>query len=232
MPEVCGALNNSKIRQRQMKAVAICKALMDQYGRRIHHNRLPPVDQIIITVLAQNTTDVTAERAFQQLKSDFADWSEVMNASPERIAQSISHCGLHNIKAKRIKAILTEIHSRTGGFDLSLLRDMDIDDAKRWLTSMHGIGPKTAAIVLLFSFGLPVIPVDTHVFRITKRLGLIPENTTRERAHILLGCIVQGECVYSFNYNLVQHGRKVCRAIAPHCTSCILSEYCEYYHSH
>ncbi len=229
---MCKALNDDELKQKQRKALAICRAIMNEYGTRIHHNRLPPVDQLVITVLAQNTTDITAERAFQQLKSDFTDWSEVMNASHERIAESISHCGLHNLKAKRIKAILTEIHSRTGGFDLSLLKDMDIEDAKAWLTSLHGVGPKTAAIVLLFSFGLPVIPVDTHVFRITKRLGLIPENTTRERAHILLDQIVTDECMYSFNYNLVQHGRKVCRALKPHCFSCILSNYCEHYQSH
>lgn len=214
---------------KQKKAAKICKLLIREHGDIIHERRLPPIDELILTILSQHTSDITADRAFSQLKESFPSWIEVMSTSETKIASAISSCGLYNLKAKRIKATLSEIHERVGALDLTLLEDMEIEEAKKWLTSLHGVGPKTAAIVLLFSFGRPVLPVDTHVWRVTKRLGLISEKTSRERAHILLMEIIPHSCVFSLNHNLVRHGRTVCRSQHPLCNECLLKDDCEYY---
>ncbi len=222
-------LTIDNLEEKRTKAKAICRLLMDEYGTRVHPMRLSPLDQLIITVLAQHTSDVSAERAYRRLKSDYPDWLAVMRSPVSDIIESIRESGLYNMKAKRIKSILTEIYNRVGSLDLSFLQHMEITDAKQWLTSLHGVGPKTASIVLLFSFNMPVIPVDTHVWRVTKRLGLISTKTSREKAHDILPQIITGDCVYSLNYNLVQHGRKVCRARNPQCAACVLIKYCDYY---
>ncbi len=214
------------------KATSVCRVLIRMYGDIIHENPLPPIDELVLTILSQHTSDINAGRAFRQLKEDIPNWYDVMNASEAEIARSISSCGLFRLKAKRIKATLSEINRRVGELDLSLLENMDLDDAKEWLTSLHGVGPKTAAIVLLFSFGRPVLPVDTHVWRVSKRLGLIPESTSREKAHRLLETIIPSDCVFSLNHNLVRHGREVCRARGPLCSKCFLQRVCDYFLRH
>jgi endonuclease-3 len=211
------------------KAVVICDILIEHYGDIIHPNKLPPIDELVLTILSQNTTDVNSNRAFENLKKRYPTWEDVLNAPQESIADAIKSSGIFNIKAQRIKATLEEINQRVGKLDLSLIEDMELEEAKRWLTSLHGVGPKTAAIVLLFSFGRPALPVDTHVWRVTKRLGLIDESISREKAHILLEDIVPQNCVYSLNSNLVRHGRAICRAQKPLCSECILSKRCDYY---
>jgi endonuclease-3 len=138
---------------------------------------------------------------------------------------------MYNLKAKRIQTALREINERVGKLDLSLLETMELEDAKKWLTSLHGVGPKTAAIVLLFSFERPVLPVDTHVWRVTKRLGFIGEKVSREKAHVLLEQIMPRSCIPSLNNNLVRHGREVCKAQNPKCEDCFLSGHCLYYDS-
>ena len=219
-------MTSKKIRN---KAVKICDILIKHYGDIIHPTKLPPIDELILTILSQNTTDVNSQRAFENLKKIYPTWEQVLAAPQEGIADAIRSSGVFNIKAQRIKATLAEIKQRVGELDLSLLNDMELEAAKEWLTSLHGVGPKTAAIVLLFSFGRPVLPVDTHVWRVTKRVGLIPRTTTREKAHILLGDVVPKHCIYSLNYNLVRHGRKICRAQRPQCDKCILSKSCDYF---
>lgn len=219
-------MTSKKIRN---KAARICDILIDHYGDIIHPKKLPPIDELVLTILSQNTTDVNSQRAFEKLKTKYPTWEKVLEAPEEGIADAIRSSGVFNIKAQRIKATLLEIKQRVGKLDLSLLEDMQLEEAKQWLTSLHGVGPKTAAIVLLFSFGRPALPVDTHVWRVTKRLGLIDEGTSREKAHILLEDIVPQDCIYSLNYNLVRHGRKICRAQNPLCSECILSKRCDYF---
>jgi endonuclease-3 len=211
------------------KASKICDILIEHYGDTIHPKQLHPIDELVLTILSQNTTDVNSQRAFEKLKKLFPTWEQVLDAPQESIADAIRSSGVFNIKAQRIKATLTEIKQRVGKLDLSLLKDMELEKAKQWLTSLHGVGPKTAAIVLLFSFGRPALPVDTHVWRVTKRVGLIPQGTSREKAHILLEKTVPETCIYSLNYNLVRHGRKVCKAQKPHCNECILTKSCDYF---
>ncbi len=182
-------------------------------------------------ILSQNTNDINMDRAYENLTAKYNTWEEVLHAPEGELGEVIRTSGFFRIKAKRIKATLSEIRKRVGRLDLELLRDMEVNAAMEWLTSLHGIGPKTAAIVLLFSFGKPTLPVDTHVWRVTKRLGLIPEKASRVKAQKLLQELVPKPCLFSMNHNLVKHGREVCKAINPRCEECFLCGHCNYYKS-
>ena len=211
------------------KAKAVCKILINKYGKEVSERKLPPIDELVMTILSQHTNDINMFRAFESLKATYSTWEEVLAAPQGELAVSIRSSGMYNLKAKRIQATLREIHERVGKLDLSLIEKMEISEAKEWLTSLHGVGPKTAAIVLLFSFGLPVLPVDTHVWRVTKRLGIIDMKVSREKAHDLLEQILPSDCIPSLNKNLVQHGREICRAQNPKCNDCFLNDICEFY---
>ena len=212
-------------------AKQICNVLIRYYGKAVSARKLAPLDELVMTILSQHTNDTNMFRAYEALKERFPTWEEVLNASQDEVALFIKSSGMYNLKAKRIQATLREINERVGRLDLSLLETMEVDKAKKWLTSLHGVGPKTAAIVLLFSFERPVLPVDTHVWRVTKRLGLIDEKVTREKAHVLLEEIMPQSCIPSLNKNLVRHGREVCKALNPNCDECFLSHLCKYYKS-
>ncbi|MHA1934273.1 MAG: endonuclease III domain-containing protein [Candidatus Thorarchaeota archaeon] len=211
------------------KVAKVCKLLVKHYGETVVERKLPPIDELVLTILSQNTNDVNMYRAFESLKAKYKTWDEVLVTPEEELSKVIYSSGFFRIKAKRIQATLKEIKERTGDLDLSLLENMSKADATNWLTSLYGVGPKTAAIVLLFCFGVPTLPVDTHVWRVSKRLGLVPMKTSRERAQILLEEIVPKSCVYSLNHNLVKHGREICKAQKPRCTDCFLNKDCNYY---
>ena len=213
----------------RLKARKICDILIRYYGKEVSARKLAPLDELVMTILSQHTNDVNMFRAYESLKERFATWEEVMEAPQEEVALFIKSSGMYNLKAKRIQTALREIQERVGRLDLSHLETMDLDKAKKWLTSLHGVGPKTASIVLLFSFQRPVLPVDTHVWRVTKRLGLIGEKVSREKAHKLLEEIMPTSCIPSLNKNLVRHGREVCKSQNPKCDECFLSGLCQYY---
>ena len=213
------------------KATKVCNILIREYGEEVSERKLPPIDELVMTILSQHTNDVNMYRAFESLKSKYSTWDEVLETPQNELATAIYSSGMYNLKAKRIQATLREIKDRVGKLDLSLLEEMEIAEAKEWLISLHGVGPKTAAIVLLFSLGLPVLPVDTHVWRVTKRLGIIEIKVSREKAHDLLEQIIPPDCIPSLNKNLVRHGREVCRAQNPKCSKCILNGLCLYYSS-
>jgi endonuclease-3 len=213
----------------RLKAQKVCNVLIHYYGGDISSRKLPPLDELVMTILSQHTNDVNMLRAYESLKERYPTWEEVLAAPREELAMFIRSSGMYNLKAKRIQTALSEIKERVGRLDISHLKTMELAEAKDWLTSLHGVGPKTAAIVLLFSFGRPVLPVDTHVWRVTKRLGLIGEKVSREKAHVLLEQIVPSSCIPSLNKNLVQHGREICRAQSPKCDECFLSHLCDYY---
>jgi len=156
----------------------------------------------------------------------FADWESMRQAEPERIAESIQVGGLARVKAPRIKSILEAIHGELGGYDLGFLADLPLDAAKTWLLGLPGVGPKTAACVLCFALGRPALPVDTHVYRVARRLALITPGTTPEEAHSDLEQRLPPELVYSFHMNLIDHGRQVCHARRPRCSGCVLSPRC------
>lgn len=187
-----------------------------------------PLDELIGTILSQSTTNVNSHRAFESLKKRFPDWDSVRRARPASIAAAIQSGGLANVKSVVIKNVLNEILERRGNLDLSFLKTAPIDKARSFLTSLKGVGPKTAACVLLFSCQRPLFPMDTHIFRITRRLGLLPEKISDQQAHELMETLVPSGKHYSLHINLIAHGRKICNPSNPKCELCPLIEQCDH----
>lgn len=208
---------------------SVHQLLIDSYGEPDWRQHLPPVDELISTILSQNTSDINRDKAFYALKDAYPDWQMVMRAPESDIRDVIRPAGLANRKAPRIQNALAVIYEEQNELTLDFLAAMALDDAKKWLTDLDGVGPKTAAIVLLFSFNRPAMPVDTHVHRVTGRLGLIEAGTSAEKAHVLLEEIVDPDAYYSFHLNVIRHGREVCAARKPKCEICSLQNYCDYY---
>jgi endonuclease III len=202
------------------------RLLTGEYGRPAPPAAQRPLDELVMTILSQHTSDSNTARAYASLRSRFSDWESAAHARTEEIADAIRTGGLANVKAATIKSVLLAIQTRTGQCDLDWIETMSTDDARSWLTSLHGVGPKTAACVLLFSLGRPVMPVDTHVHRVSIRLGIIPARTSAERAHEILERHFTAESMYDAHMLLIQHGRITCTARAPKCDTCILAQYC------
>ncbi len=211
------------------KVAIVCDLLIGNYGETVVKSHRPAIDVLVQGILSQNTNDINMGRAFGNLKAQYRTWEDVLVSPEEELGEVIKSSGFYRLKAQRIKATLSEIKDRVGRLDLGLLREMEIDEAMDWLTSLHGIGPKTAAILLLFHFSKPVLPVDTHVWRVAKRLGLVPNNFTREKTQTVLQSIVPQPCMLSMNHNLVMHGRQTCKARNPSCDVCFLRTQCDYY---
>ncbi|MBM4444334.1 MAG: endonuclease III [Chloroflexi bacterium] len=209
-----------------MRIDEVLRLLRQEYGPRRWKSRGDPMSTLVATVLSQNTSDVNSERAFRSLMAAFDGWQAMAEASPADIARSIRAGGLADIKAGRIKSILREIRGERGDFDLDFLKELHLPEAGDWLRRLPGVGPKTAACVLLFSLGRPALPVDTHVFRVARRLGLLQPGVSADRAHEVLQQLVPAGRVYEFHVHMVEHGRKVCRAQRPGCGHCVLAELC------
>jgi endonuclease-3 len=207
----------------------ICDLLDKEYEEHVWVPHAPPLDELILTILSQNTTGSNCKRAFDRLKSRFPDWQQVMDAPGEEIAEAIRPAGLARTRAVRIKQIIREIYEKQENLDLTWLSQADSNEVMRYLLSFKGVGPKTAACVLLFSLGRPVLPVDTHVYRVSIRLGLIPETISVEASQEVLGKMVPEQRVYSFHINMISHGRTVCKAGRPLCGICVLKEDCDYF---
>lgn len=207
----------------------LADALSREYGRPTWRQHLPPVDELVSTILSQNTSDTNRDKAFNALKARFPTWEAVRDASANEVVEAIRPAGLSNQKGPRIQAALRYLTETQGRIMLDHLNDMTVEDAKTWLTSIHGIGPKTAAIILCFAFGRPAFPVDTHVHRVTGRLGLIDKKTTAEQAHSILEKIVPPDDYYAFHLQVIQHGRRVCHARNPECARCVLRTDCDYF---
>lgn len=212
----------------QDKALTVHKTLLAFYGEPIWRNPLPPVDELISTILSQNTNDINRDKAFNALRARFASWEAVRDALAAEVVDSIRVAGLANQKGPRIQQVLRQITSERGRLDLSFLNDLPLEEARAWLTKFNGVGPKTAAIVLCFSLGRPAFPVDTHVYRVTGRLGLRPENISVEAAHPYLENIFPAETYYAAHLNLIRLGRQVCHARKPACQTCPLLNLCEF----
>jgi endonuclease-3 len=204
----------------------IIHLLQQEYGICRFESDGDPVSVLISTILSQNTSDTNSKRAFRSLINSFSDWKAVADASIDEVAKSIRSGGLAEIKAGRIKLALQEISEKRGCLDLSFLDELPLPEAKSWLRELHGVGPKTAGCVLLFSLGKPALPVDTHVFRVAKRLGLIGSRVSPQQAHDLLESLVPSEDIYQFHLHMIEHGRRVCKAQRPRCSLCILQEIC------
>ncbi len=200
--------------------------LREEQGPFVPKPRLPVLDELIATVLSQHTSDRNSERAFATLKSRFPRWEEVRHAPTHEVADAIRCGGIADQKAARIQQILAEVERREGKLDLERLHRLDDAEAERYLTSLPGVGPKTAACVLLFALGRPAFPVDTHVHRVTTRLGWLRAGTTAEEAHRVLADLVPPEIRYDLHLALVAHGRTVCLAKRPRCPVCPILRWC------
>ena len=181
------------------------------------------------TILSQNTNDVNRDVAFDRLRARLHSWEQVRDAGVEVVIEAIRPAGLANQKGPRIQGALRFITQERGELNLDFLADWPVEKAKAWLSSIKGVGPKTAAIVLLFSLGRPAFPVDTHVHRVTKRLGLIGQRTSREKAHDELERLVSPEDYYAFHLNVIRHGRQVCASRNPRCQVCDLRDMCDFF---
>lgn len=206
---------------------AISKLLVFAYGIP-KKTKTDPVELLVLTILSQNTNDNNRDKAYARLRRSFPSWDSVLSAPIPKIEKAIKSGGLAKTKAKHIKLALEKIKYDRGKYSLDFLGHTPLEKAREYLLSFGGIGPKTAAVVLCFAFGKPAFPVDTHVFRVSKRLGLISEKTTVENAHKLLEAQIDPQNIYSLHLNLIRHGREVCTARKPKCPVCILRKVCKY----
>ena len=210
------------------RIIDIDRLLTSCYGDRPRSASSPDLlDGLILTILSQNTSDVNSHRAFQSLKDRFPRWEQAAEAGEEEIEEAIRSGGISQVKAGRIKAVLDMLHEETGTYSLEHLRDMEPQQALDYLMDIPGVGRKTAAVLLLFRMDYPYFPVDTHIFRVGRRLGIIPPESNPEKAHDLMDEIVPDDIKYRFHINLITHGRQVCKARKPNCPGCCLNKRCD-----
>ena len=210
------------------RALKIHETLLKAFGEPTWRNPLPPVDELVSTILSQNTNDANRDRAFHALRAKFAAWESVRDANAGDVAAAIRPAGLANQKGPRIQQVLRQITQERGGLDLSFLKDLPLEEARGWLMKFNGVGPKTAAIVLCFSLGRPAFPVDTHIYRVTGRIGLRPEKMSVEQAHPHLEALLPPETYYAAHLNLIRLGREVCHARKPDCPNCPIRKLCDF----
>jgi endonuclease-3 len=210
------------------RALAVHKKLLAAFGEPTWRNPLPAIDELVSTILSQNTNDVNRDRAFDALRAKFPTWEEVRDAKIDDVINAIRPAGLANQKGPRIQQVLRAITEERGALNLDFLAGLPIEEARSWLTKFNGVGPKTAAIVLCFSLNMPAFPVDTHVYRVTGRIGLRPEKMTVEQAHPYLESILPPETYYAAHLNFIRLGREVCHARKPNCPQCPVVKLCGY----
>lgn len=208
------------------RAGLISERLNAVYGIPTWRNPLPAIDELVSTILSQNTNDLNRDRAFEALRRRFPTWEQVRDAPGDEVIDAIRPAGLANQKGPRIQQLLAEITAETGGLDLSFLAGLPAAESRAWLMRFKGVGPKTAAIVLQFALGVPAFPVDTHIYRVSGRLGLRPSGMSVEAAHDHLAALFPPESYYSLHLNLIRLGRQTCRAIRPQCPTCPLLDLC------
>lgn len=219
------------VKDLRARALRVDKILTREYGRKeTSRRRANPLDTLMLTILSQNTNDVNRDRAYRSLRAAFPHWEDVMVSDSRQVAGAIRVGGLANIKSKRIIDVLRFINGERGRLDLAFLKRMTPAEVDAWLSQMKGVGPKTRAIVMLFSLGMPAFPVDTHVHRVTKRIGLIGKRISRERAQQVLAVLVPESEFSNLHINLIEHGRAVCTARKPRCAICPIRSQCDYYH--
>ncbi len=211
------------------KAFQIQRTLLDKYGPPVWRNPLSPLEELVSTILSQNTNDVNRDRAFDGLVKSFPDWESVRDAPQDKVIEAIRSAGLANQKGPRIQQVLSQITKECGELSIDFLRDMPVEDARAWLMKFKGVGPKTAAIVLLFSLDLYAFPVDTHVYRVSGRLGLLLKKMSVDAAHTHLEHVFSERHYYDVHLNIIRLGREVCHARKPECLKCPLRQHCCYW---
>ena len=200
--------------------------MTEQYGPFCQEPRLPPTDEMVFTILSQHTSDINSSRAYRRLMERFVTLDAVASAEISEIETAIAPGGLAKIKAPRIKEVLNKVLELNGSLDLAFLREMPLNDAKVWLRQLPGIGPKSAGIVLSFSLGMPAMAIDTHIYRVCQRLGVIGPKVSVDKAHDILEGKVDPEEVFNFHVSYINHGRQVCRAQRPLCPECVVGGLC------
>ena len=211
------------------KAIIVHCRLMELFGKPEWRLALTGIDELVSTILSQNTNDRNRDVAFFALKKAFPDWEAVRDAEPQAVVEAIRPAGLANQKGPRIQTALRQISTERGSLDLGFLKDWPVEQAHAWLTKFNGVGPKTAAIVLLFALGIPAFPVDTHIYRVSGRVGLRPEKMTVEQAHGHLAGLFPPDEYGPAHLNLIRLGREICHARKPNCPACPLQDVCDYY---
>ena len=213
------------------KALQIRNMLIEAYGFPIWRNPLPPLDELVSTILSQNTNDINRDKAFDRLVNELPAWELVRDAPKEDVINLIRPAGLANQKGPRIQQVLKDISTEQGDLTLDFLRNKPSDQVRSWLLRFKGVGPKTAAIVMLFSLDLYAFPVDTHVNRVTKRLGLVPEKMTVSDAHRYLENVFVESHYYDVHLNMIKLGREICQSRKPKCLDCPIRTHCKYWSS-
>ncbi len=219
---------SAKGRSRSAKVSEVLDRLEARYGKPLYKCRFEPMDELVSCILSQHTSDATSFPAFHRLKAAYPEWQMLVDAGAEKVADIVRTAGLANQKARSIVSVLNEIKRRNGEYSIENLRKMPMVEARAWLQSLPGVGPKTASIVLCFSFGMPAIPVDTHIYRVSKRLGFVSGTTDANKAHDTLLETVDESDAYRYHVLLIQHGRQVCKAQRPLCVACELLELCPF----
>ena len=210
-------------------AARIHQALVDEFGLPDWRPHLSPVGELVSTILSQNTNDINRDVAYDSLRERFPTWEEVRDAPEDEVITAIKTAGLANQKGPAIQNALRVISEERGAIELDFLSSLGQQGASDWLVKLKGVGPKTAAIVLLFSLNIPAFPVDTHVYRVTGRLGIRPEKMSANQAHSYLAEQFHPETFYPVHLNLIRLGREICKARKPLCDSCPLTGMCDYY---
>jgi endonuclease III len=207
-----------------MPMAEITDRLRAAYGAPVARTRLPALDELVLTILSQNTSDLNCERAYARMRERFPTWAEVRDAPEADLVEALRPGGLAAQKAPRIQAVLRGLDA----LDLEWLGGMPVAEAMEWLVALPGVGPKTASCVLLFSLGAPVMPVDTHIHRIAGRVGLIPAGTSADAAHPILTAMTPPRRMLEAHLLLIEHGRSTCTARRPRCEECVLLDLCDY----
>ncbi len=213
-------------KRKRVKAADVMSHLGPLYGPADWEPRYNPAEELVYTILSQHTSDINSERAFLNLMRTFESLDEIADAPVEDIERAIRSGGLSRQKSARIKEVLNIVRAEVGSFDLSFLGEMPLEEAKTWLKRLPGVGPKTAAIILCFSLGMPAMPVDTHIYRVSQRLRLIGPKVSADKAHDILEPMVGEDDVFAFHVYLIKHGRQICKAQRPRCEDCALAWGC------
>lgn len=213
----------------QLKMRHVVARLTAIYGAPVNEPDGDALAGLVATILSQHTSDSNSSRAYQSLRAAFPHWRAILQATDEELTAAIRVGGLARVKARRIKEVLAGIVAARGAFDLAFLADLPLDEARGWLQALPGVGPKTAACTLLFNLGRPALPVDTHVHRVARRLGLLGPRVNAGAAHAALETLLAPDEIYPFHVNMILHGRRICKAPLPRCGLCLLTDLCAYY---
>jgi len=211
------------------RALRVHETLLEHYGEPTWRSPLPAIDELVSTILSQNTNDTNRDKAFELLRAALPTWEQVRDVPAEKVIDAVRPAGLANQKGPRIQAALRSITKARGELSLEFLRQLPTEEAKAWLRQFKGVGPKTAAIVLQFSLDKPAFPVDTHIYRVTGRIGLRPVKMSVEKAHAYFEELFPPDSYYAAHLNIIRLGREICPARKPKCPECPLKDLCDYY---